>query len=70
VAERHVRLKAPIGVVGVNYGGEVYRVIEGHVVVPVMAEAVLTRPDFGFSFPDEPKLLNAEPMRTLHVKKR
>jgi hypothetical protein len=57
MSERMVRLRAPDHVAAVLYAGVRYPVENGHVLVPVMAEPALTRPDYGFRFPSEPILV-------------
>lgn len=70
LSERCVRLKAPPGVVGVEYGGEIFIVKDGYVLVPIMAEPALTRTGTGFVFPDEPKVIHArQEVKTLKVRR-
>ena len=69
MSERVVRLKAPAGVSGVQWGGEFFAVRAGHIIVPIGAEMALTRTGNGFTFPDEPEIVHAKPdkIETLHL---
>lgn len=70
LSERAVRLKAPPGVVGIEYGGELFIVKGGYVLVPIMCEPVLTRRDMGFTFPEEPRIIHERPeVKTLKVRR-